>query len=225
MVRSRVLTLQERLTLTMLLAVATSAAGTKLVDQIHVIACLTQERSEPLALGWLLELAVLHLFPVPYRDHDFLTASELFLELSYHLRLRTLPPDEGQHLHATEGVVLVERRETHVHLVFLRYIRLEGRKVGRLLVVRAQFYLPLACFDGELNSELVRFLYVFKQGTLALEAFKKPTLHLVAFWRQKLFSHCEPVRETIMQEDNNDVKVELPLDSDDIIAMKQRVRE
>jgi hypothetical protein len=45
---------------------------------------------------------------------------------------------------------------------------------------RPQF---IACLDGELNSELVRFLYVFKQGTLALEAFKKPTLHLVAFWR------------------------------------------
>ncbi len=141
-VRSWVLTLQERLTLTMLLAVATSAAGTKLVDQIHVIACLTQERSEPLALGRLLELAVLPLFPVPYRDHDFLTASELLLELPYHLSLRTLPPDEGQHLHATEGVVLLERRETHVHLVFLRYVRLKGRKVGRLLVVHVQFYLP-----------------------------------------------------------------------------------
>jgi hypothetical protein len=45
---------------------------------------------------------------------------------------------------------------------------------------RPQF---IACPDGELNSELVCFLYVFKQGTLALEAFKKLTLHLVAFWR------------------------------------------
>jgi hypothetical protein len=44
---------------------------------------------------------------------------------------------------------------------------------------RPQF---IACLDGELNSELVRFLYVFKQGTLALKAFKKPTVHLVAFW-------------------------------------------
>jgi hypothetical protein len=87
---------------------------------------------------------------------------------------------------------------------------------------RPQF---IACLDGELNSELVRFLYVFKQGTLALEAFKKPTLHLVAFWRQKLLSHCEPVRETIMQEDDNGVEVELPPDSDDIIAIKRRIRE
>jgi hypothetical protein len=87
---------------------------------------------------------------------------------------------------------------------------------------RPQF---ITCLDGELNSELVRFLYVFKQGTLALKVFKKPTLHLVAFWRQKLLSHCEPVRETVMQEDDNGVEVELPPDSDDIIAIKRRVRE
>jgi hypothetical protein len=87
---------------------------------------------------------------------------------------------------------------------------------------RPQF---IMCFDGELNSELVRFLYVFKQGTLAVEAFKKPTLHLVAFWRQKLLSHCESVRETIMQEDDNGVEVELPPDSDGIIAIKRRIRE
>jgi hypothetical protein len=83
----------------------------------------------------------------------------------------------------------------------------------------------IAYLDGELNSELVRFLYVFKQGTLALEAFKKPTLHLVAFWRQKLLSHCEPVKETVMQEDDNGVEVELPPDFDDIIAIKRHVRE
>jgi hypothetical protein len=84
----------------------------------------------------------------------------------------------------------------------------------------------IPCLDGEeLNSELVRFLYVFKQGTPSLEAFKKPTLHLVAFWCQKLLSHCEPVREIVMQEDNNGVKVKLPPDSDDIIAIKRRVRE
>ncbi len=71
---------------------------------------------------------------------------------------------------------------------------------------RPQF---IVCLDGELNSELVSFLYVFKQGTLALEAFKKPTLHLVAFWRQKLLSHCEPIKETVMQEDDNGVEVEL----------------
>ncbi len=87
---------------------------------------------------------------------------------------------------------------------------------------RPQF---IACLDGELNSELVRFLYVFKQGTLALEAFKKPTPHLVAFWRQKLLSHCEPIRETVMQEDDNDVEVELLPDCDDIIAIKRRVRK
>jgi len=87
---------------------------------------------------------------------------------------------------------------------------------------RPQF---IVCLDGELNSELVRFLYVFKQGTLALEAFKKPTPHLVAFWRQKLLSHCEPIRETVMQEDDNDVEVELLPDCDDIIAIKRRVRK
>ncbi len=87
---------------------------------------------------------------------------------------------------------------------------------------RPQF---IACLDGELNFKLVHFLYVFKQGTLALEVFKKSTLHLVAFWRQKLLSHCEPIRETVMQEDDNGVEVELPPDSDDIIAIKQHVRE
>jgi len=87
---------------------------------------------------------------------------------------------------------------------------------------RPQF---IACLDGELNSELVRFFYVFKQGTLALEAFKKPTLHLVAIWRQKLLNHCEPVKEIVMQEDDNSVEVELPPDSDDIVAIKRRVRE
>jgi hypothetical protein len=83
----------------------------------------------------------------------------------------------------------------------------------------------IACLDGELNSELVHFLYVFKQGTLALEAFKKPMLHLVAFWREKLLSHCEPVRETVIQEDDNGVEVELPPDSNDIIAIKRCVSE
>ncbi len=37
---SRVLALQERLTLTVLVTMTTSAAGAKLIDQIHVVASL-----------------------------------------------------------------------------------------------------------------------------------------------------------------------------------------
>ncbi|KAH9576140.1 hypothetical protein CY35_01G146700 [Sphagnum magellanicum] len=81
----------------------------------------------------------------------------------------------------------------------------------------------------EINGVRLSAFYEFEEeaplGTLALEVFKNSTLHLVAFWRQKLLSHCEPIRETVMQEVDNDVEVELPPDSDDIITIKQHVRE
>jgi hypothetical protein len=60
---------------------ATATAGTKLIDQIHVIARLTQQRTEAFALDRLFELSVLALLPVADRDDSFLVASKLGLEL------------------------------------------------------------------------------------------------------------------------------------------------
>jgi hypothetical protein len=52
---------------------------------------------------------MLSLFPIADRDHSFLAASELRLEISQHLGLGTLSPDVGNHLHAAERVVVIER--------------------------------------------------------------------------------------------------------------------
>ncbi len=80
-IRSGVIALPKRGTFTVIMTRATATAGSKLIDQIHVVARLTQQRAKPFTLDGFLELAVLVLFPVTDRDHSFLTASEFGLEL------------------------------------------------------------------------------------------------------------------------------------------------
>ncbi|KAH9153253.1 hypothetical protein AeRB84_004457 [Aphanomyces euteiches] len=79
--------------------------------------------------------------------------------------------------------------------------------------------------EKELNTEMVRFFLLFKQATLALECFKKPMFHLVAFWRQKLLSHCIRITEPRNINDDNAVDTELMPDSDDMAAIKLRIHE
>jgi hypothetical protein len=79
--------------------------------------------------------------------------------------------------------------------------------------------------DPKLLDESVRFLLVFKQATLALEAYLTPTIQLVAFWRQRLIDHCTPVTEAY--ELPSDVKDDPPLqfdeDSEEVLAIKELI--
>src|SRR4051812_18646095 len=77
-VRSRIVALEESLTLAMFFAVAASAAGLELVDQVYLVPRFSKQRLEPLAL----ELAMLPLLLVAYRDDEFLAASELLDEIT-----------------------------------------------------------------------------------------------------------------------------------------------
>jgi hypothetical protein len=69
-------------------------------------------------------------------------------------------------------------------------------------------------------------LSMFKSATLALECFKTPTLHLVAYWRNRLLEYCGAVTDAdeIMDHDGNVVET-IPADSDDILAIKLLLRK
>jgi hypothetical protein len=79
----------------------------------------------------------------------------------------------------------------------------------------------LARIQEALLKEFTTFLAMFQQATLALEQFKTPTLHKVAYWRNMLLNHLAPVDENILDEDGEVVKSK---DSAPIIAIKKIIK-
>ena len=80
------------------------------------------------------------------------------------------------------------------------------------------------CINQLLLDELVRFLNVFQIATKELEAFKAPTLHLVAHWRKVLLKHCDNVDEERVVKGSDNIEVTLPPDSEGIKHIKQLIK-
>lgn len=76
-----------------------------------------------------------------------------------------------------------------------------------------------------LLNELVRFLQVFEIATKELEAFKTPTLHLVAHWRKVLLEHCDNVDEERVEQDADGAELTIPSDSDEIKTIKNLIKD
>ncbi|KAI2513758.1 hAT family C-terminal dimerization region [Fragilaria crotonensis] len=80
------------------------------------------------------------------------------------------------------------------------------------------------CINQPLLDELVRFLNVFQIATKELEAYKAPTLHLVAHWRKVMLEHCDNVDEERVVKGRDNIEVTLPPDSEAIKRIKELIQ-
>jgi hypothetical protein len=122
---------------------ATATAGTKLIDQIDLVACLSKQRSEALAFDRLLELTMLALFEITNSDDGLLATSKQLLESFQQTCFRYLTTDIATKLELSEDILVVEWRQALVEFVLFRYVRFEAFEVCSFPVVGTQLGFPL----------------------------------------------------------------------------------
>ena len=107
-------------------------------------------------------------------------------------------------------------------LTMLESIRIQFQECRKALLQKGgRREKKIDVIDYNLLVEIVRMLSIFKSATLALECFKTPTIHLVAFWRNRLLEHCQIVTEAFeIMDPNGNVKETIPADSEDLRSVK-----
>jgi hypothetical protein len=107
-------------------------------------------------------------------------------------------------------------------LTMLESIRIQFEECRKVLLAKGgRREKKIDAVDFNLLVEIVRLLSLFKSATLALECFKTPTLHLVAFWRNRLMEHCEKVdADEIMVSCGDSTNETIPADSEYLVSIK-----
>ena len=83
----------------------------------------------------------------------------------------------------------------------------------------------ILCIDKSLLIELIDFLTVFQTATLTLEAFKTPTIHLVAYQRHLCSLGCNPRLADDISIDAEGNSITNRKDSEEIVILKSLVRQ
>ncbi len=112
-------------------------------------------------------------------------------------------------------------------LTMLESIRIQFQECRTLLLSKGgKKEKKIDVVEHDLLVEIVRLLSLFKTATLALECFKTPTLHLVAYWRNRLLEHCEAVTDANEIADNDgNIKEIIPPDSEDLVTIKLLIQK
>lgn len=103
-----IVTPSESRTNTMVMAGTTSTAGAKLIYQVHLVTCFTEQSTKPLPLDRLLEFSMLPLLPVSNADHRFFTWTEVLLEPCQHTSFSDLTSAIASKLKFPEQVPVVK---------------------------------------------------------------------------------------------------------------------
>ena len=103
-----IVTPSESRTNTMVMAGTTSTAGAKLIYQVHLVTCFTEQSTKPLPLDRLLEFSMLPLLPVSNADHCFFTWTEVLLEPCQHTSFSDLTSAIASKLKFPEQVPVVK---------------------------------------------------------------------------------------------------------------------